>query len=91
MPIRQAMLASQNPYYMFEQTRSRSSSVASIKSTRADSSLDLISEDSEADIHSISSSHISGTKGFHLKMNPYYFLERSQILFIFTLPMIKVF
>ncbi|KAL5256854.1 hypothetical protein ACHWQZ_G011949 [Mnemiopsis leidyi] len=58
----QAMLASDNPYYLFEQTRSRSSSVGSLKSFRADSSLEHISEDSEADPHSLSTSQLSETR-----------------------------
>ena len=54
------MLASDNPYYLFEQSRSRSSSIGSLKSLRADSSLEQISEDSEADPHSLSTSQLSG-------------------------------
>ena len=45
------MLASDNPYYMFDYTgRSRSDSNVSLKSNSAESTLSLISEDSEADI-----------------------------------------
>lgn len=59
----QAMLASDNPYHMFEHVRSRSSSISSLKSTRADSSLEFIPEDNnDSDVHSLSSTQLAETR-----------------------------
>ena len=59
----QALLAADNPFHMLDGNRSRSGSVSSNLSNRAESSLSLISEveeSAESDLHSTSGSQLTG-------------------------------